>query len=169
MNEALRTPNRVSSMLQVLWIVRPDREERVAVDVVQQVHAEQDRQREILAADGGEDRGFVGEVATPGRSWDDCMMSRGLARDAAQGRSHRYTRSAGLARPWAAYPAAAPTHAARSGDDSWPVAIGAGSRSGRGWTAGLLAGGRIGRRVIGRLVGSACPIAVAVAAFVGRG
>ena len=45
---------------QIALDLRADREERVTVDVVQQVHAEQDRQREIGATDGGNDAGFGG-------------------------------------------------------------------------------------------------------------
>ena len=44
--------------VELLLDLRADREERIAVDIVQQVHAEQDREREISAADGGDDAGF---------------------------------------------------------------------------------------------------------------
>src|SRR5208283_4243597 len=69
---------------QIALDVRADREERVTVDVVQQVHAEQDRQREMGATDGGNDAGLGGrgdegvrtgrrhrEAASPGISRTD--------------------------------------------------------------------------------------------------
>ena len=60
MNDAPSTPYQSSSIVQIALDLRADREERVAVDVVQQVHAEQDRQREVGAADGGKDAGIGG-------------------------------------------------------------------------------------------------------------
>src|SRR5271165_2940834 len=67
---------------QIALDLRADREERVTVDVVQQIHAEQDRQREIGATDGGNDAGFGGSG------------DRGVR----TGRRHREAASPGISR-----------------------------------------------------------------------
>ena len=68
--------------VQVVLDLCSDREERVTVDVVQQIHAEQDRHREIGATDGGNDAGFGGRG------------DRGVR----TGRQHREAASPGISR-----------------------------------------------------------------------
>ena len=53
MNDTLSTPIPGLVDLQPAPDLRADREERVAIDVVQQVHAEQDREREVFPSDRG--------------------------------------------------------------------------------------------------------------------